>query len=181
MTSGHEVLASQDELKSQRTSGFERRLDIRFVRLLAFITYNVKRHNINQIVFEDVVFTSSQAQAQLWGRLSATVWAVGATCSGVDIQAVPVQTLKVFATGHGNADKELMRAKLAERYPTLLSSTADDNEVDAVWLLVLAQQVAAGNAEFKSIWDRKRLALKAKRDRAKAKRKAQRAKISSYK
>lgn len=179
VVSGSMKLATDDEVNEQKRTGLERRLDIRFVNLYHFISELVHQYHPNQVVFEDVAFTSSQAQIQLWSRLSSAIWAT-AVLFEFEVQAVPVGTLKHFATGNGGADKELMRSALQSRYPHLLKPEADDNEVDAIWLLKFSQSVDEGSTSFTSVWERKRLAMKLKRDKAKARRLALTKKISSY-
>lgn len=46
-------------------------------------------------------------------------------------------TLKKFATGHGNADKQGMIAEARRRFKADL---ADDNEADALWILDWARR-----------------------------------------
>ncbi|WP_227491430.1 crossover junction endodeoxyribonuclease RuvC [Nocardioides salarius] len=51
--------------------------------------------------------------------------------AGVPFVLVPAASLKVLATGKGNADKASMREALAEH---LGMAVRDDNQVDALWL-----------------------------------------------
>ena len=89
------------------------------------------------VVFEDVEFASYTKQVQLWASLRAAVWLSyggfsGCGYSGVLLECVPVGTLKKFATGAGNANKNGM-----ERAATRLGlevSGLDDNAVDALHL-----------------------------------------------
>lgn len=179
VVSGSIKLATDRELLDQKRLGLERRLDQRFVNLYNFLVGVVHDYHPDRVVFEDVIFTSSQAQIQLWSRLSGAIWAC-AVLFDFETQAVPVGTLKHFASGSGAADKDLMRAALQRRYPDLLKPEADDNEVDAIWLLKFSQAVDNGSASFTSVWERKRLAAKLKRDKAKSRRLALTKKISSY-
>ncbi len=184
--SGTICLATNKELVEARKTGMERRLDPRFKRLFEFVTKTVENNNVKRIVFEDVIFMTSQAQAQLWARFSAVIWAVAIT-HNLETEAVPVGTLKKFATGNGGADKndmaEALKRKYERRYDIrtetvkdkpvkiLTVSTGcderdlDDNEVDAIWLGEFAEEVDAGRLNFSSIWSRKNDAKKAKKEK----------------
>lgn len=155
-------------------------MDIRFVKLHGLILKTIRDYVIQRIVFEDVLFMSTQSQAQLWARLSAAIWgAVLSRDNPIEIEAVPVGTLKKFATGSGSADKNFMAEALYRRYPSVFkmrveqersgketvnknvltkllgNSDADDNEVDAIWLGEYSAKVNLGEISFTSIWDRK--------------------------
>lgn len=138
--SGFCLLATEKELAAQREQGWERRLDLRFRRLLDLLEDSLAAGTTSLVVFEDVLFHRSQAQVQLWSRLSGAVWAAvhhynkSHPASPVDIQAIPTGVLKHFATGNGGADKAEMDRALRSRYPTLYPASGNDNEIDAVWL-----------------------------------------------
>ncbi|MCZ8278973.1 MAG: hypothetical protein O9313_11610, partial [Acetobacteraceae bacterium] len=57
-------------------------------------------------------------------------------------QGVPVGTIKRYATGRGNADKAAMVAAMRARGFT----PADDNEADALALLLWATDAEGGRA-----------------------------------
>lgn len=66
-------------------------------------------------------------RAGLWWHIAATM-----TARACDLVEVPPATLKKFATGKGNATKADMRMALYKRAEL---DIADDNQVDAWWLL----------------------------------------------
>lgn len=194
--SGTWHLASEKELQNARKSGLERRLDIRFQTLLRLVQEIIEEFRIERVIFEDVLFCSTQAQAQLWARLSAAVWAaVLSSNKPIDVQCVPVQTLKIFATQRGNADKNLMIESLFLKYRDLFkmnirqlpkppkkgsqfenvltklqtNTEMDDNEVDAIWLSEYARAADEGRVTFSSIWEKKKEAKKEKRLKQKQK------------
>lgn len=153
VSAGTVVLATEKELKAQKLAKLDRCCDMRASRLRNFIL-NLYRQPIDQIWFEDVQFASTQLQAQLWGGLRATV-----TCfyPEIKIVAIPVGTLKKFASGNGAAKKPEMADALVKllpekygfmftpkhrRYCVELPSCreVDDNEVDAIHLLHLARK-----------------------------------------
>jgi hypothetical protein len=72
LASGTFVLATEKELQQQRKEGKERTLDIRFLRLLLFIVERIEA-GVHRIVFEDVQFAKTQAQAQLWASLRCAI------------------------------------------------------------------------------------------------------------
>jgi Holliday junction resolvasome RuvABC endonuclease subunit len=144
-------LATPAQIKEQRKKRLDRRGDCRIHGLYGAISMVLKTHRINAVVFEDVQFSSSTMQTQLWASLRAAVWLASA---GIFVECVPVGTLKKFA-GHGAASKEQMGTFLTQRdnrffldrerkvyfrnfgregltsYPW---TPIDDNAVDAVWL-----------------------------------------------
>ena len=126
--SGTWTLATAKEIRQQAQAGKNRTRDIRFWAL---------RHNIeamfplDQVWFEDVEFSTYTYQTQLWAGFRTVVSLLPL---GMDIHAVPVGTLKKFATGRGNADKAAMAQALFQKHPTW-SKDKDDNEVDALQLL----------------------------------------------
>lgn len=146
-TGGTWVLATPDEIKTQRERGGDRTGDVRFARLIAHLS-DAKRLSPGLVLFEDVQFSTTTMQTQLWSTFRAAVWSMfhPGMC-----RAVPVGTLKLFATGQGNATKLMMGAWLVKKHPTLFKkrpkSTAtcnvldihgrpvDDNEADAQHLL----------------------------------------------
>lgn len=153
VVSGSKLLATEKELREQRKQKRDRCCDIRVPRLYDFIK---SFKDITHIYFEDVQFLSSQAQSQLWASLRAMVTLESQLRI---VRAVPVGTLKKFATGMGNAKKEHMAQALAhpvgdvpkfdvgysvikENGETVLykhylasSLLVDDNEADALHLL----------------------------------------------
>jgi Holliday junction resolvasome RuvABC endonuclease subunit len=130
--SGSWLLATPKELRHQRKLGEERTGDLRFFRLRDRIEETVRDHLIENIVFEDVLFLSSQAQSQLWASLRAAVWMAGESHR---VECVHTGTLKKFATGAGNARKEAMIATVANLPPPWGRLVRDDNEADAVLIL----------------------------------------------
>lgn len=120
------VLASKKEIAQWGKTRMTRRCDSRITRLRERINNFCP---IDLIIFEDVLFCSTTYACQLWASLRAVVW-----LSGVPrIECVPVQTLKIFATGKGNATKQDM-AKHALLTPGVALPKLDDNGVDAFWL-----------------------------------------------
>ena len=174
-----ELLATEKALTEARKLGAERTFDIRFRNLMCLVLSKIRQHKIRQIVFEDVIFLSSQSQAQLWASLRGAVWGAvmahelaeaNSVGEPVSIQCVPVGTLKLFATGKGNAQKEQMAESLKLVYPGLFTGRQpDDNEIDAIWLLWYALAVDRGEVSFSSIWSRKQAEKAAKKAKAKVK------------
>jgi hypothetical protein len=130
--SGTWVLATKEEVRQQRLDVLHRCCDVRFARLKALVD---GLRPLNHCYFEDVEFSSSTQQTQLWASFRAVVVMM---YPGVNIHAVPVGTLKKFATGKGNADKDAMRAAMLPHQPASLVAGMDDNEIDARHLLRLA-------------------------------------------
>lgn len=128
----------------------DRRSDPRVLRLHDTLRDLLDRFDFDVIVFEDVQFSSSTQQTQLWSSLRAAVWLACNKPNGVYPECVPVGTLKKFA-GHGAANKEMMGTFLTQRDPRFKigkekrlsvyyfppvgpAQRLDDNAVDAVWI-----------------------------------------------
>lgn len=133
ITSGTWVLAKPAEVKRMRAADLDRCCDIRAARLRECI---VSVGPVDAIYFEDVTFSTTTLQTQMWGSLRAVVWLETSQALGPKGVAVPVATLKKFATGKGNADKaHMLEAAIKQGFKSI---GADDNEVDAWHLLQFA-------------------------------------------
>lgn len=111
-------------------------------RLVLFRQKLVEETRIDLLVYEDVQFMRGRAQAFLWSGFRTVLW-LFAHDYNIPIICCPVKTLKKFATGNGNADKDEMASALFLRddikdMPANVSDL-DDNAVDAVHLLRWAE------------------------------------------
>lgn len=96
---------------------------------------------ITAIYFEEVRRHVGTDAAHVYGGLMATLTSWG-ELRGVPYEGVPVGTIKKHATGKGNAPKAAMiTAARARGY-----SPADDNEADAIALLLWAIETGGGVA-----------------------------------
>ena len=93
------------------------------------------------IWFEEVRRHAGTDAAHVYGGLMATLTA-WAELRGVPYQGVPVGTIKRHATARGNADKAAMIAAVLARG----FSPADDNEADAIAILLWAIETNGGLA-----------------------------------
>ena len=96
---------------------------------------------IDRIVFEEVRRHLSTDSSHVYGGLLATLTA-WAELSAIPYEGVPVGTIKRFATGRGNADKAAVIAAMQARG----FRPADDNEADALALLLWATSSTGGRA-----------------------------------
>ena len=190
-SSGTIHLATVKQLQDQRKAGKERTEDMRFAALYDFIASKLPA-DPTQVVFEDVQFSSTQMQSQLWASLRAAIWAVARVHGKLVINCVPVGTLKSFATGSGSAKKPQMAEALAKLYPgssvTVVKEVptlhrpgmpdADDNEVDAIWLALYAKAVEDGKESFSGVYKRKMEEKAEKRKKKAEKRLAKGAKLA---
>jgi len=96
---------------------------------------------IDAVYFEEVRRHIGTDAAHVFGGLLATLtsWCEG---HGIPYQGVPVGTIKRYATGKGNADKAAMIAAVRARG----FEPADDNEADAIAILLWAIETAGGMA-----------------------------------
>ena len=96
---------------------------------------------IDAVYFEEVRRHVGTDAAHVYGGFLATLTA---WCEehAIAYQGVPVGTIKRFATGKGNADKQAMIAAMRERG----FEPADDNEADAIAILLWAIETRGGLA-----------------------------------
>lgn len=153
LVAGTKLLASVKELKRNKMLRFDRRIDVRAVSFFIWLTEMVNAWNPDIVVFEDIRFASSQAQAHLWGSLRGVVWSVCAADPKIRVDCLDTGKLKIWATGSGTADKGGMAWALIEKEPnefTMFKSGfwqisagryLDDNAVDAIHLLRWAQSI----------------------------------------
>ena len=94
---------------------------------------------IGAIHFEEVRHHTGTDAAHVFGGLLATLTA-WAEVRAIPYSGVPVATIKRHATGKGNANKEAMIAAARARG----FSPADDNEADAIAILLWAIQTQGG-------------------------------------
>lgn len=145
-------LATAKEIKVAGLTRMNRRLDPRIPALWGnlFMT-EFSGHALDWIVFEDVQFSSSTQQTQLWSSFRGVVWTFASVHHAIKVECLPTGKLKLFGAGHGGATKEMMAAHLLtgsdprfflDATSSLVQFTGgngtkilDDNAVDAVHLL----------------------------------------------
>ena len=93
------------------------------------------------IWFEEVRRHAGTDASHIYGGLMATLTA-WAELRGIPYEGVPVGTFKRHATGKGNADKARMISAMRARG----FSPADDNEADAIAILLWALETKGGVA-----------------------------------
>jgi hypothetical protein len=148
-------LARAKDLKEAKKQRWDRRRDIR-INNFYDILQQLRQRIFDTVVFEDVQFASYTQQVQLWSSLRAIVWVSFGVW--VNMECVPVGTLKKFATGNGSALKSQMEIALLNQFPKEysigqcgkvsrlyrshheLNGPLDDNAVDAIWLWKWAKQ-----------------------------------------
>lgn len=96
---------------------------------------------IDAVYFEEVRRHVGTDAAHVFGGLLATLtsWC---EAHGIPYQGVPVGTWKRHACGKGNADKQAVIAAMRERG----FEPSDDNEADAIAILLWALETAGGMA-----------------------------------
>lgn len=127
-------LATPKEIRAWGQQRLTRRKDPRIEKFCEILS---DLPTFDVLVFEDVLFASSTYQVQLWSSLRATAWLCGKSKL---VECVPVSTLKKFATGHGNATKQMMAQTFFVNTVFQNSPKLDDNGIDACWLWLWAKQ-----------------------------------------
>jgi Holliday junction resolvasome RuvABC endonuclease subunit len=112
--------------------------DRRLCEIARAIGQQLNTRDIDLVVLEDLPMGIRNAAAGALGMLHG---AVRYKLIRLDVPylLVPPATLKVFATGRGNATKADMRLELYKRTGL---DIRDDNQVDAWWLRALALDLA---------------------------------------
>jgi len=138
------ALEAPDGLITSGTVSFRpARYDGGGMRYLRFVNWLTELEHgagpIGAIYYEEVRRHAGTDAAHVYGGLMAslTSWA---ELRGVPYQGVPVGTIKRFITGKGNADKQAVIAAVKERG----FSPADDNEADAIAILLWALETRGG-------------------------------------
>lgn len=108
---------------------------MRFVKLRNYL--KKISEGVELVVYEEVRGHKGVDAAQVYGGIVAILQE---HCEEADIpyQGVPVGTIKKFATGKGNSNKEVMLAAARARWPE--ANILDDNRADALFLLAWAKQ-----------------------------------------
>lgn len=138
------ILSKSKEIAYARKLRLDRRCDPRFLSLFDRLMTIHSLKQLDYIVFEDVQFAVTVMASQLWSSLRSAIWMMSK--QGVQIDCVPVGTLKKFATGSGASNKVSMAIALnkidsrftldvfGEVRDTLTGEILTDDAVDAIWL-----------------------------------------------
>jgi Holliday junction resolvasome RuvABC endonuclease subunit len=115
------------------------------MRFLRFTDWLVEiamhAHGFRRVVFEEVRRHAGTDASHVYGGFLGTLTA-WCEQKSIAYQGVPVGTIKRYATGKGNADKAAMIAAMRARG----FAPADDNEADALALLLWATDAEGGRA-----------------------------------
>lgn len=106
---------------------------MRFLRFRSWLTEVHSRTPLKLVVYEEVRAHKGTAAAHIYGGLQAVLTSFLEE-HGVPYEGIPVGTIKKFIAGSGNAGKPAVMAAVRD----LGFSPKDDNEADAIALLMLA-------------------------------------------
>lgn len=124
---GTPVLSGFVSFKPKRFEGG----GMRFLRFQRWLEDIADRTSLDEVVFEEVRAHLGVDAAHCYGGFLATLttW-----CEANDIPyaGVPVQHIKKYATGKGNANKAAVITAVRKRWS---KNVTDDNEADAIALL----------------------------------------------
>lgn len=101
---------------------------MRYVRLKKYLNEIGK---VDLIIFEEVRRHAGVLASHIYGGIVSHIMEYAETYK-INYVSCPVGTLKKFATGKGNANKDAMIQACQEK---LNVQPQDDNEADALWLL----------------------------------------------
>lgn len=127
------ALPGETRVIRPKCKGAERLLTIRREIAGAVLQYEIDLAVIEKIQFVQYV-EASLGLAQAAGVIQLTLYELGVPCI-----EMPTTSLKLFATGHGNANKAAMLSAARASFP--LETFEDDNQADARWLLELGRVI----------------------------------------
>src|SRR5688572_17620157 len=111
---------------------------MRLVRLIGKLNEIAADAGVELVVFEAARHAAPGMQGALVTQAEIQgVLKTWCESNGVNYRGFSPAEIKKHATGKGNASKEMMTDAAKKRWPQ--RAFADDNEVDAVWILSLAQ------------------------------------------
>lgn len=111
---------------------------MRYLRFQRWLVEMIENHGVKEVVFEEVRRHLGTDAAHVYGGLLSQLTA---TCELKEVayQGHPVSSIKFFAAGKGNAGKDAVIAAVKGwGY-----QPQDDNEADAIALLLMAMQERA--------------------------------------
>ncbi|WP_086934553.1 crossover junction endodeoxyribonuclease RuvC [Agarilytica rhodophyticola] len=136
MTSHELIISGTANFKHSRYDGG----GMRFLKFNAWLRdLHTSIDGIDVIYFEEVRRHIGTDAAHVYGGFLATLTAFGEQ-ENIPYQGVPVGTIKKHITGKGNASKQAM----IDSVRRLGYEPADDNEADALGLLMWAQDQRTG-------------------------------------
>jgi len=103
---------------------------MRYLRFRKYLTEVIDSTVPTAVFYEEVRRHMGVDASHVYGGIVAILAEV-CESRGIPYEAIPVGTIKKFATGKGNASKEAMMSAAADRWP---GWTGDDNEADARWI-----------------------------------------------
>ena len=107
---------------------------MRFIKLRNYLIKACE--GVELVVYEEVRRHLGTDAAHVYGGIVAIIQE-HCELKGIPYQGIPVGTIKKFASGKGNSNKEAILAAARLRWPDV--DIADDNQADALWLLAWAQ------------------------------------------
>ena len=108
---------------------------MRFVKLRNYLIKACE--GVDMVVFEEVRGHKGTDAAHVYGGIVAII-TEHCEMNQIPYSGVPVGTIKKYATGKGNVNKEAMIMAARERWPDI--DLVDDNQADALHLWAWAQE-----------------------------------------
>jgi len=108
---------------------------MRFVRLMNYLIEAC--NGVDLVVYEEVHRHSGTDAAHVYGGIIAVIQQY-CELHEINYQGVPVGTIKLHATGKGNANKDAMVDAARANWPDI--EIHDDNQADALWILDWAEK-----------------------------------------
>ena len=120
---------------------------MRFLRLRRYLREIIGKH-VGLLAYEEVRGHKGTDAAHIYGGCVAVI-TEECEAMGIPYVAIPVGTIKKFATGKGNANKAAMLAAARDAWPLF---DGDDNEADARWIASCAREQFGTKKETKRCW-----------------------------
>lgn len=130
LSQSFETISGSVSFSTNRLAGY----GVRFLNFHNWLSEMLEKYAIDLVVFEDVRNHIGVYAARVYGGFLAQLTAI---CEdlGLDYQGYGVKTIKKFIAGNGSANKQMV----IEAVQNQGFNPIDDNEADAIALLLLTQ------------------------------------------
>lgn len=125
---GDRIASGVLDLRSRRHEGG----GMRFVRARRKLAEVIEAYPPSAVIYEEIRRHAGTTAAHVYGGIVAVL---SALCEELSLpyQGIPVGTVKKYATGKGNASKDMMMQAARSKWPEV-PAKMDDNEADALWI-----------------------------------------------
>jgi len=131
-----------------RKSGRMESPGMRPIRFRALLTKLIEKFGDDKtlFIFEEVRAHKGSDAAHVYGELRGVLYEF-CDVNGFQYTSLPVSEIKKFATGRGNASKEMMIEAANKAWPSIGLVQKDDDIADALWVMTLGAEKEGTRSE----------------------------------